>query len=453
MLAEGVDIVTLTTTAEGKTKDEAVTNALRSAIEMAFGAFISSKAEIVNDELIRDDIVSVSNGNVKKYYIVSSSTLPSGSIAVSVQAQVSVSKLTSFCKNEGIEVEFAGGLFAANIKLQELYAENEKKAIDNLSLPFSKLANYSFDYKISASDPVIQGDSNSIPDDRVPLKAGMWGVPLTITVAANQNFFTAIDMLYNTLSSLSMTEEEVKNYKKLNKKVEAIIMVISSKKYDIFYLRADQSISKISTLLRSFDKILFEGEVNTGNQRFTIGSLSYTAYYEKAYKLRYICGSAYTTKFEFLRNRIFQKRNELGLNSDHEFVISTIDIEKNRYDVLEYYALHANLTTDDISKIQKYTIKPKGEEITQADSRDALGKAMKLYKDKKYTEAISALKKHIEQDNIDDFAYRLLGDCYQFLGNDSEAIKAYRQAAKLGDRTAEAILVRYGIENQIKFNN
>ena len=57
---------TLTVSGQGKTQDEAKQNALRSAIEQAFGAFISSNTEILNDELVKDEIVSVSNGNIQK---------------------------------------------------------------------------------------------------------------------------------------------------------------------------------------------------------------------------------------------------------------------------------------------------------------------------------------------------------------------------------------------------
>ena len=51
--------VTLVVSGQGKTQDEAKQNALRSAIEQAFGTFISSKTEILNDELVKDEIVSV----------------------------------------------------------------------------------------------------------------------------------------------------------------------------------------------------------------------------------------------------------------------------------------------------------------------------------------------------------------------------------------------------------
>ena len=61
------NIVTLTTSGTGKTIEEAKNNALRSAIEQAFGAFISSKTEILNDELIKDEVVSITSGNIIKY--------------------------------------------------------------------------------------------------------------------------------------------------------------------------------------------------------------------------------------------------------------------------------------------------------------------------------------------------------------------------------------------------
>ena len=67
---------TLVVTGQGKTKDEAQQNALRSAIEQAFGTFISSKTELLNDELVSDEIVSLSNGNIQKFEILSELQIP-----------------------------------------------------------------------------------------------------------------------------------------------------------------------------------------------------------------------------------------------------------------------------------------------------------------------------------------------------------------------------------------
>ena len=116
--------VTLVVSGQGKTQDEAKQNALRSAIEQAFGTFISSKTEILNDNLVKDEIVSVANGNIQKFEIISEVQIPNGDYATSLKATVSVTKLTSFVESKGVVVEFKGGLFASNILIQELYEKN-----------------------------------------------------------------------------------------------------------------------------------------------------------------------------------------------------------------------------------------------------------------------------------------------------------------------------------------
>jgi hypothetical protein len=103
--------VELTTTGTGITKDIAIHNALRSAIEQAFGVFISSKTEILNDELLTEQIIAVSNGNIQQYEIISEIQINNNTeYAVSVKSKVSISKLISFIESKGIEVEFKGSL-------------------------------------------------------------------------------------------------------------------------------------------------------------------------------------------------------------------------------------------------------------------------------------------------------------------------------------------------------
>ena len=123
--------VTLTVSAQGQTISEAKQNALRDAIEQAFGAFISSNTEILNDDLIKDEIVSVSNGNIQDYEVISELELPNGSYATTLIATVSVTKLTAFVESKGVVVDFKGSILAANIKQQMLNEQNEINALYN----------------------------------------------------------------------------------------------------------------------------------------------------------------------------------------------------------------------------------------------------------------------------------------------------------------------------------
>lgn len=61
------DEVTLTVSSDGATKGDAVKAALRSAIEQAYGTFVSANTSILNDSLVQDEIVTVASGNIKGY--------------------------------------------------------------------------------------------------------------------------------------------------------------------------------------------------------------------------------------------------------------------------------------------------------------------------------------------------------------------------------------------------
>lgn len=126
---EAEKTVTITVSGSGKTQDDAKQSAFRSAIEQAFGAFISSKTEIFNDQVVADQIASVANGNIQSFSILNESQLPDGSWGVTLKALVSVSKLTSFVEAKGIAIEIKGGLFALNIKQQLLNEQSEIKAV------------------------------------------------------------------------------------------------------------------------------------------------------------------------------------------------------------------------------------------------------------------------------------------------------------------------------------
>ena len=111
--------VTLVVSGEGTTKEEATNNALRSAIEQTFGTFVSANTEVLNDEIIKDQIATVSSGNIESYKVLSS--VNAGSMKrVNIQAIVSIGKLISFAKSHGMKAELSGAAFAMNMKMKEL---------------------------------------------------------------------------------------------------------------------------------------------------------------------------------------------------------------------------------------------------------------------------------------------------------------------------------------------
>lgn len=144
--------VTLTVIGTGVDEEQATLQALRSAIEQTFGAFVSSNTTISNDELIKDDLVSVTNGNITEYQKISVSSMPNGQVSVSLIATVSVNKLLSYAKSTGSVAEFSGNAYAMNLKLLHLKIQSIQKAYDLMVQQLESIASEMFDFKLTLED-------------------------------------------------------------------------------------------------------------------------------------------------------------------------------------------------------------------------------------------------------------------------------------------------------------
>jgi hypothetical protein len=258
-IAQEDKTVTLTVSGTGKTLEEAKTNALRSAIEQAFGAFISSKTEILNDNFVKDEIVSVTSGNIQKYDIVSQVEVLDKGYFISLRTTVSISKLTSFAESKGVIVEFKGGIFAQNIKLQKINEDSEVYAILNLTKTSFQLLNNSIDFELKVSEPTLQ--SNSLV---------YYNIDFSVYTKKNSNYEIFVKYFSKTLSSLFLNKEEIENMKKLNKPVYCII--IDEK---INYLRSENSIRLLVNFF-SNSQILtnsFKIYSNLENVKYSYGDL------------------------------------------------------------------------------------------------------------------------------------------------------------------------------------
>ncbi len=266
-------VISLNVSGEGKTKEEALQVALRGAIEQAFGTFISSNTQVLNDELTKDEILSISNGNIQKYETLSEVQLPSGQYATTVKAIVSVSKLTSFCENKGIEVEFKGALFAINVKQQIINEQNEIKAIGNMCKVLNQISDHSFDFAIRAIEPTKNVKSTD-----------KWEIPIVVEIKANNNLKKMSDYLSATLNGLKLTKGDVENYVKLKKDVFVVAYCPMDYSYtsdkkkksknvkdidilynnSLFYFRRNESIELIANAFFYFQKSILKFVIKNG---------------------------------------------------------------------------------------------------------------------------------------------------------------------------------------------
>lgn len=152
LYAQTQDAITLVVSGQGGTKEDATANALRSAIEQAYGVFVSANTQILNDEVVKDEIATVASGNVLNYEELSCVTMADGSLYVTLSATVSIGNLITYAKSHGSSAEFAGQTFTMNMRMRKLNTENEYKALLALEEQVAMLARHCFDYEIEEVD-------------------------------------------------------------------------------------------------------------------------------------------------------------------------------------------------------------------------------------------------------------------------------------------------------------
>lgn len=254
------DKVTLVVSANGATKEEATQNALLSAIEQTYGTFVSVNTSIIDDNLVKDEIATVSSGNIQKYKEVSCENLPSGNVFVTLEAIVSIDNLANYARNKGAEVEFAGNAFAMNFKIWEFNKRNEEKAISNLFNEMYELYKKGFDYSLNVGKPMSSGIFKC-----------------TVDAKLNNNGNVAESLFYSTLEAISLEKNEISEYKDVH--IETYSVYVTSGKRT-FVLRSQNSIDMIKRFFNlTYPKALYNFTIDTGISKSSIDLVHFEVTY------------------------------------------------------------------------------------------------------------------------------------------------------------------------------
>lgn len=238
MSAQSNNEITLVVSADGATKEEATKVALRSAIEQAYGTFVSANTTILNDDLVKDEIVTISNGNIKSFSELSSNILQDGKTYVTLQATVSLTKLTKYAQSKGATTEFAGATFGMDMKMKELNRKNEIIVLQHLAEKLHKIKNL-FDYKLELGEPRVAKKENKYPGIINP--EDYYQVEGKVILYYNKNTDMFNDILNNTIKALSLTSEDNREYEKKGLK----LYLVHSPAGNYIYLRNDWNNNKI----------------------------------------------------------------------------------------------------------------------------------------------------------------------------------------------------------------
>ena len=242
------DIIKITTSASGITKEIAIQDALRSALEQSYGSFISTKTNIKNDELLNDEIVAITSGEIHDYELVSETKIESG-YAVTIVAKISQTGLNNFVTQSGGDaIIFDANVFSTKIRLQKLNEEAEIKSINNLLEVLEEIYARSIEFEFTSSNPKFNRSNKN------------WGVNFELTTKYNENILSFIDFFSSSLEKIAMTEKQKIDYNELGKSTYPILV-----NNEFYYFRNAASYVSINNFLNNLRNKFAEVEIKTNN--------------------------------------------------------------------------------------------------------------------------------------------------------------------------------------------
>lgn len=223
------ETVRLTVNGQGATKEVATANALRSAIEQAFGVFVSANTQILNDEVVKDEIATIASGNIQGYKELGCITMPNGQQLVSLSATVSIGNLISYAKSKGSSAEFAGAVFGMNLKMRQINKDNESVAITHLIEQLKTISRDMFRVEIeSLGVPVkINWDDseyrfNYYSKAKEVYNTQSYFVDFKLKYYTTPAYKQFYELLFNSLRSISLDANGVKDYKEAGEPLYAL---------------------------------------------------------------------------------------------------------------------------------------------------------------------------------------------------------------------------------------
>ena len=180
----------------GPDAEVALQNALRNAVEQAVGSYVSSETQIENDELIKDEVLSLSHGFIKEYRKLSESQFDE-EVKVVVAAIIVEKQVIESLEASGIKVNYnTKGLLQDLMEWDRMKDDELKMAKALFDVPKLKDYGIVWDYFLKVDEPKRSGDRFTVGG--------------TVFAKTNYNYSGEFYNLKNILSELALETEEMK---------------------------------------------------------------------------------------------------------------------------------------------------------------------------------------------------------------------------------------------------
>lgn len=180
----------------GPTPDAALQNALQNAVEQAAGAYVSSITEIENDEIVKDEVLSLSHGFIKEHRKLSESKFDN-EYKVVAAAIIVEKQMIKRLEASGLKVDYNAGGLVSKLKEWDKMKEDEYKMATAL-FNVHELKDYGiiWNYNIHVNEPARNGNKYTVTGK--------------VSAKTNPNYTVEFYNLKNILSELALETRELR---------------------------------------------------------------------------------------------------------------------------------------------------------------------------------------------------------------------------------------------------
>jgi hypothetical protein len=221
---------------EGKTREQAIEESIKSGLINAYHRFFIQSAKESVDSIFNREIKNLVQKCVYKQFVISESKSSSNNIEVNIHLIASLNKLKSFLNYKGFNADFISTDFLLKIEQSKINEESEIQTAWSCLFTINPLLHQSFVYTITAEQPRSFNQTNSV-----------WSIPVKINVSTNEHIEFVFRYLKAILRQISLTKEEEKEYLTLNLPVYSF--VIDNEKY---ILRKKETLEALSQFFSDF---------------------------------------------------------------------------------------------------------------------------------------------------------------------------------------------------------
>ena len=196
------DVKNVDVTGVGPTRDLAIKDGLRNAVEKAVGALVTSETVVDNSMLIKDKILSYSAGYVEDYK-VTSEALTMGQATVNLSVQVASLKLRQKLDSLNIAVaKLPGQAFSVQIDTKRKAETDAASMLVGVLNKYPKAA-----YKVAIKPPKLLKDRGEVADVQVDMA-------ITVDMEWLQAYESMVAAVANQKLSAPSPEQLIRNGQK-----------------------------------------------------------------------------------------------------------------------------------------------------------------------------------------------------------------------------------------------